>query len=78
MPNISVERDRRQAALAGTLRPFGPPAAPHLERWAVGRRLVRGEAPRLSAVSELYLGDCQLLHPGISVFDLAGYQQLSG
>lgn len=31
-PNISVERDRQQAALAGTLRLFVPPAAPHLKR----------------------------------------------
>jgi len=31
-PNMSVERDRRQAALAGTLRAFGAPAAPHVKR----------------------------------------------
>lgn len=31
-PNIAVERDRRQAVLAGTLRGFAAPAALHLER----------------------------------------------
>ena len=31
-PNISVERDRLPAALAGSLRGFAAPAAPHLER----------------------------------------------
>ena len=31
-PNPSVERDRRQAALAGSLRGFAAPAAPHLAR----------------------------------------------
>ncbi len=34
MPNISVERDRRQAALAGSLRGYAAPAAPHVKRWA--------------------------------------------
>ena len=32
LPNISVERDRRQAGLAGSLRGFAAPAAPHLRR----------------------------------------------
>ena len=36
------------------------------------------EVLRLSAVSELYFWDCQLLHPGVLVFDRAGCQQLSG
>ncbi len=31
-PNIAVERDRRQAGLAGSLRGFAAPAAPHLAR----------------------------------------------
>jgi hypothetical protein len=31
-PNPPVERDRLQAALAGTLRGFAAPAAPHLAR----------------------------------------------
>ncbi len=30
--NLSFERDRRQAALAGTLRGFAAPAAPQLKR----------------------------------------------
>lgn len=33
-PNTSVERDRPQALLAGSLRRFAPSAAPHLRRWA--------------------------------------------
>jgi len=33
-PNIAVERDRRQAGLAGSLRGFAAPAAPHLKRYA--------------------------------------------
>ena len=31
-PNIPVERDRREAALLGSLRGFAAPAAPHLQR----------------------------------------------
>jgi hypothetical protein len=31
--NPPLERDRRQAALAGTLRGFAAPAAPDLERY---------------------------------------------
>lgn len=34
VPNISVERDRRQAALTGSLRGYAAPAAPHVKRWA--------------------------------------------
>ena len=34
LPNTAVERDRRQAGLAGSLRGFAAPAAPHLRRWA--------------------------------------------
>ena len=30
--NCSVERDRPQAALVGTLRGFAAPAAPHVKR----------------------------------------------
>ncbi len=32
--NPPVERDRREAALLGSLRGFAAPAAPHLRRWA--------------------------------------------
>lgn len=32
--NNSVERDRLQAALAGSLRGFAASAAPHVKRWA--------------------------------------------
>lgn len=32
MANLSVERDRLQAALAGSLRGCAAPAAPHLKR----------------------------------------------
>ena len=31
--NISVERDRPQAALVGALRGFAATAAPHVKRW---------------------------------------------
>ena len=34
-PNPPVERDRREAALLGTLRGFAAPAAPHLARYAL-------------------------------------------
>ncbi len=34
-PNNSVERDRLQAALAGSLRCFAAPAAPHVKRYAI-------------------------------------------
>jgi hypothetical protein len=33
-PNPSVERDRREAALLGSLRGFAAPAAPHVKRSA--------------------------------------------
>jgi len=33
-PNPPVERDRRQAGLAGSLRGFTAPAAGYLKRWA--------------------------------------------
>ena len=33
-PNNSVERDRLQAALVGSLRGFAATAAPHVKRWA--------------------------------------------
>lgn len=33
-PNPPVERDRLPAALAGSLRGFAAPAAPHLARYA--------------------------------------------
>ena len=33
-PNNSVERDRPQAALVGSLRGFAATAAPHVKRWA--------------------------------------------
>ena len=36
MANHSVERDRRQAALAGSLRGFAATAAPHVKRYAFG------------------------------------------
>ena len=32
LSNIPVERDRREAALLGSLRGFAAPAAPHLAR----------------------------------------------
>lgn len=32
--NHSVERDRPQAALAGSLRGFAATATPHVKRWA--------------------------------------------
>lgn len=34
MPNLSVNTDRLQAALAGPLRGFAAPAAGYLQRWA--------------------------------------------
>lgn len=34
LPNNSVERDRPQAALVGSLRGFTAAAAPHVKRWA--------------------------------------------
>lgn len=34
LANPSVERDRLQAALAGTFRGFAAPAAPHVKRYA--------------------------------------------
>lgn len=34
MANHYVERDRLQAALAGSLRSFAATAAPHVKRWA--------------------------------------------
>ena len=33
-PNLSVNTDRLQAALAGSLRGFAAPAAGYLKRWA--------------------------------------------
>lgn len=38
-PNNSVERDRLQAALIGSLRGFAATAAPHVKRWAYSRFL---------------------------------------
>ena len=37
--NNSVERDRPQAALVGSLRGFAAAAAPHVKRWGASKEL---------------------------------------